>query len=53
MWANKDVLFHTGQPSPAAKFLIRDSSTGPPWEAASVLIPQRRKVRHRENKVSE
>lgn len=50
MWANKDVLFHTGQLSTAVKSLIRDASPWPLWETASVLIPQRRKVRQRENK---
>lgn len=29
MWANKDVLFHAGQLSTAAKSLIRDFSTWP------------------------
>lgn len=50
MRANKDVLFHTGQLSAAAKSLIRDASPWPLWETASVLISQRRKVRQRENK---
>ncbi|XP_054570321.1 28S ribosomal protein S7, mitochondrial-like [Eptesicus fuscus] len=44
MWANKDVLFHTGQLSTAVKSLIRDASPWPSWETASVLIPQRRKL---------
>lgn len=37
MWANKDVLFPTGQLSTAAKSLIRDTSIRSPGEAASVL----------------
>lgn len=50
MWANKDVLFHTGQLSTAVRSLVRAASPWPSWETASVLMPQRRKMRQRENK---
>lgn len=50
MWANQDVLFHTGQLSTAVKSLVRDAFPWPSWETVSVLVPQRRKVRQRENK---
>lgn len=53
MWASRDVLFQEDSdqllPSPS----LGTSQPGPPWAAASVLLPPRREVRQRENQVLE